>query len=699
MSEELTKEEKQRIKEERRKAFEAAHPELAARRKAADEKKQQLKRKVEKTLENLEELSLNDQQAARRAKMEELRAQGIDPFGHAYDQKDHVADLRARCGELTAKELEAENIQVSVAGRILAKRRMGKLGFIMLLDRSGRMQIIINQRIVGDEIYNLFKQADLGDIIGVKGRMVKTQTNELSIEVKEYTHLSKALRPLPEKYHGLQDKEERYRRRYLDLIMNDRSRQIAILRPRIIRAVQHYMDSHGYIEVETPMLQPILGGANARPFITHHNALDRDFYLRIATELPLKRLIVGGLEKVYEIGRIFRNEGMDLKHNPEFTTMEAYCAYSDMEGMMKLSEGLFESVAMEVFHKTTFTFMGKEINLQGPYKRWNMVDAIREVTGINFWEPMSVEQALKLAQEHHVEVLPHQHTVGNIIALFFDQFCEKLVEQPTFIWGHPIEVSPLSKKNPDDPRFTERFEMEIMGVEMNNAFTELNDPIDQHERFENQLKAKAQGDDEAAEMDQDYVEALEYGLAPTGGIGFGIDRLVMLLCGCDSIRDVLLFPTMKPLNAENKEAHGAAKGNAEEAVGFFTPNEKIDFSEVKIEPLFEDQVDFETFSKSDFRAVKVKDCKAVPKSKKLLQFTLDDGTGTDRTILSGIHAYYEPEELIGKTLIAITNLPPRPMMGIESCGMLLSAVSERNGEEELHLLIVDNHIPAGAKLY
>ena len=694
MSEELTKEEKQRIKEERRKAFEAAHPELAARRKAADEKKNQLRQKVEKTLENLEELSLNDQQAARRAKMEDLRRQGIDPFGQAYEQSDHVADLRARCGSMTAEELEEADITVSAAGRILAKRRMGKLGFVTLLDRSGRIQVIVNQRIVGDEIYELFKQADLGDIIGIKGRMVKTKTGELSIEAREYTHLSKALRPLPEKYHGLQDKEERYRRRYLDLIMNDRSRQIAILRPRIIRAVQHYMDEQGYIEVETPVLQPILGGANARPFITHHNALDRDFYLRIATELPLKRLIVGGLEKVYEIGRVFRNEGMDLKHNPEYTMMEAYCAYSDMEGMMKLTEGLFESVAMEVFHKTTFTFMGKTVDLKGPYKRWNMVDAVRETTGVNFWEPMSVEQALKLAQEHHVEVLPHQRTVGNIIALFFDQFCEQLVEQPTFIWGHPIEISPLSKKNPQDERFTQRFEMEIMGVEMNNAFTELNDPIDQRERFENQLKAKELGDDEAAEMDRDYVEALEYGMAPTGGIGFGIDRLVMLLCECDSIRDVLLFPTMKPLNDGKKNDGGrqdVEEGEAE--------SKKIDFSKVKIEPLFEETVDFDTFSKSDFRAVKVKECIAVPKSKKLLQFTLDDGSGKDRVILSGIHEYYEPEELVGKTCVAITNLPPRKMMGIDSCGMLISAVHEEEGEERLHLLIVDDRIPAGAKMY
>ncbi|MCI6067441.1 MAG: lysine--tRNA ligase [Galactobacillus timonensis] len=655
-------------------------------------------------------MDLSDQEAARRQKMEQLRAQGIDPFGQAYDQTDHAADLRAKYGDDSAEDLVKEDVHVSIAGRIMTKRRMGKLGFVTLLDRSGRIQVVINQRIVGDAVYELFKSADLGDIIGVKGVVIKTQTGELSVEAHDYTHLCKALRPLPEKFHGLQDKEERYRRRYLDLIMNDRSREIAMLRPRIIRAIQHYMDSQGYIEVETPVLQPILGGANARPFVTHHNALDKDFYLRIATELPLKRLVVGDLERVYEIGRVFRNEGMDLKHNPEFTTMEAYCAYSDLEGMMKLNEGLFESVANEVFHRTTFEFMGKTVNLAGPYKRWNMVDAVKEVTGVDFWQPMSVEDALKLAKEHNVEVAPHQHTVGNIISLFFDQFCEDKIEQPTFVWGHPIEISPLAKKNPKDPRFTQRFELEIMGVEFDNAFSELNDPIDQRKRFEDQLKAKAMGDEEAAEMDEDYVEALEYGLAPTGGIGFGIDRLVMLLCGCDSIRDVLLFPTMKPREGDKKAASAepaesnvaAETESAEEKTQencFFTPNEKIDFSGVTIEPLFADQVDFDTFSRSDFRAVKVKECTAVPKSKKLLKFVLDDGTGTDRVILSGIHAYYEPEELVGKTLIAIVNLPARSMMGIDSCGMLLSAVNEKNGEEELHLLMVDNHIPAGAKLY
>lgn len=679
MAEELTKEEKQRIKEERRRAFEAAHPELASKQKEAAEKKNK-----KKDADNAS--NLNDQEEARRAKMNDLRNAGIDPFGQAYERTCHTKDIREEYGDKTIEELDALDKHVSIAGRIMAKRRMGKLGFIQLLDRDGRIQVVINQRIVGDDVYNLFKSADLGDIIGIKGRIMRTQTNELSVECHKYTHLSKALRPLPEKFHGLTDKEERYRRRYLDLIMNDSSRDVAILRPRIIRAIQRWMDDHGYIEVETPILQPILGGASARPFITHHNALDKDFYLRIATELPLKRLIVGGLEKVYEIGRIFRNEGMDLKHNPEFTTMEAYCAYSDLEGMMKMNEELFESVAMEVFGKTDFEFMGKTISLKAPYKRWNMVDAVKEVTGVDFWQPMTVEEALKLAEEHNVEVLPHQRTVGNIISLFFDEFCEDKIVQPTFVYGHPIEISPLAKKNPNDPRFTERFELEICGIEMDNAFTELNDPIDQRERFEKQLELKKLGDDEASEMDEDYVEALEYGMPPTGGIGMGIDRLVMLLCGLDSIRDVLLFPTMKPVGKDEPK-----KEEKKQVI----PS----FSNIKVEPLFEDMVDFETFSKSDFRVVKIEDCTAVPKSSKLLKFTLNDGTERRRTILSGIHQYYEPEELIGKTAVAIVNLPTRKMMGIDSEGMLISAVYENDGKEGLNLLMLDDAIPAGAKLH
>lgn len=546
MAEELTKEEKARIKEERRKAFLAAHPELAEKQKEAEKKKKDVKKKLDDIKDTVETFAMNDQQQARIDKMHQLRQMGIDPFGTGYDVTHHASEIKQLYLEKTIEQLDAENNQVSIAGRIMSKRRMGKLGFIHLLDRSGKIQVVINQRIVGDDIYNLFKMSDLGDIIGVKGRVIKTMAGELSIEVHAYTHLCKALRPLPEKFHGLQDKEERYRRRYLDLIMNDSSREVAILRPRIISAIRRYMDEHGYIEVETPILSPILGGASARPFVTHHNALNKDFYLRIATELNLKRLLVGDLERVYEIGRIFRNEGMDLKHNPEFTTMEAYCAYANLEDVMKFNEELFEYVASEVFHKTDFEFMGKTISLKGPYKRWNMVDAVKEVTGVDFWKEMSVEEAMALAKEHHVEVLPHQQTVGNIISLFFDEFCEEKIEQPTFVWGHPIEISPLAKKNPKDPRFTERFELEIMGIEMDNAFGELNDPIDQRQRFEAQIKAKELGDDEASDMDTDYVEALEYGLPPTGGIGIGIDRLVMLLTGMESIRDVLLYPTMKP---------------------------------------------------------------------------------------------------------------------------------------------------------
>ena len=541
--------------EEKNIIAEQLQKELAQRQKALEEAqaalestKQAIKENAKKLVKAVEEVRLTDQQEVRIAKMNALREQGIDPFGKAFKRTSNTQLIKDEYSEKSAEELESLHAEVSIAGRIMQKRRMGKLGFIHLLDREGKIQVVINKRIIGDEIYELFKASDLGDIIGIKGIVIKTQTGELSVEAHEYTHLSKALRPLPDKFHGLQDKEERYRRRYVDLIMNDESRKIAILRPRIVCAIRRYMDSQGYLEVETPILQPILGGANARPFITHHNALDKDFYLRIATELPLKRLIVGGLEKVYEIGRIFRNEGMDLKHNPEFTTMEAYCAYTDLEGMMELNEGLFEHVALEVCGTTDFKFMGQDISLKAPFKRWNMVDAVKEVTGVDFWQPMSVEEAYKLAQEHHITVEPHQMTVGHIISLFFEEFCEDKIVQPTFVYGHPIEISPLAKKNPEDPRFTDRFELLVNGIEMDNAFTELNDPIDQRERFEAQLKAKELGDDEANEMDTDYVEALEYGLPPTGGIGFGIDRFVMLLTGTDSIRDVLLFPTMKDRN-------------------------------------------------------------------------------------------------------------------------------------------------------
>lgn len=541
--------------EEKNIISEQLQKELAQRQKALEDAqaalestKQAIKENAKKLVKAVEEVRLTDQQEVRIAKMNALREQGIDPFGKAFKRTSNTQLIKDEYSEKSAEELESLHAEVSIAGRIMQKRRMGKLGFIHLLDREGKIQVVINKRIIGDEIYELFKASDLGDIIGIRGIVIKTQTGELSVEAHEYTHLSKALRPLPDKFHGLQDKEERYRRRYVDLIMNDESRKIAILRPRIVSAIRRYMDSQGYLEVETPILQPILGGANARPFITHHNALDKDFYLRIATELPLKRLIVGGLEKVYEIGRIFRNEGMDLKHNPEFTTMEAYCAYTDLEGMMELNEGLFEHVALEVCGTTDFKFMGQDISLKAPFKRWNMVDAVKEVTGVDFWQPMSVEEAYKLAQEHHITVEPHQMTVGHIISLFFEEFCEDKIVQPTFVYGHPIEISPLAKKNPEDPRFTDRFELLVNGIEMDNAFTELNDPIDQRERFEAQLKAKELGDDEANEMDTDYVEALEYGLPPTGGIGFGIDRFVMLLTGTDSIRDVLLFPTMKDRN-------------------------------------------------------------------------------------------------------------------------------------------------------
>lgn len=494
------------------------------------------------------EVNRTEQELVRIAKMEDLRTKGIDPFGQAFERTHRSNELKSLYGEKTKEELEEINVTVKIAGRIMTKRRMGKLGFMHIQDRDGQIQTVINKAVVGEETYEIFKASDLGDIVGIEGIVVKTDSGELSVKASTYTHLSKALRPLPEKFHGLQDVEERYRRRYVDLIVNESSRKTAMLRPRIIRAVQHYLDNQGLIEVETPVLQPILGGAAARPFVTHHNTLDQDFYLRIATELPLKRLIVGGLEGVYEIGRLFRNEGMDRKHNPEFTTVEAYVAYSDMEGMMKLNEGLFESVALEVLKTTEVQFGDKVVSLKAPFKRWHMVDAVKEVTGVDFWQEMTIERALELAKEHHVEVEDHQKTVGHIINLFFEEFCEDKITQPTFVYGHPVEISPLAKKNPNDPRFTDRFELLIYGTEYSNAFSELNDPIDQRERFEAQLKLKELGDDEASEMDTDYVEALEYGLPPTGGIGIGIDRFVMLLTNSETIQEVLLFPQMKTLN-------------------------------------------------------------------------------------------------------------------------------------------------------
>ena len=638
---------------------------------------------------------LTEQEKIRRQKMEELREKGIDPFGHAYARTHRSGDIKKEYGECTKEELDEKNVTVKVAGRIMTKRRQGKAGFMHIQDLDGRLQIYVRKDDVGEDAYELFKKSDIGDIVGIEGTLMRTNTGELSVHAKVYTHLTKALRPLPEKFHGLQDKEERFRRRYVDLIMNEESKRIALTRPKIIRAIQRYLDGQGLVEVETPVLQPILGGAAARPFITHHNTLNMPFYLRIATELPLKRLIVGGLEGVYEIGRLFRNEGMDATHNPEFTTVEAYVAYSDLHGMMDLIEGLLEYVVKEVCGTTEIEYQGQQISLKAPYRRLHMVDAIKEACGVDFWKEMSYEEACAIAKEHGIEVEKKHNSVGHIINLFFEKYVEETLIQPTYLYGHPVSISPLAKKNADDPRFADRYELFINGKEYANAFSELNDPIDQRERFENQLKLRDLGDDEANEMDVDYVEALEYGLPPTGGVGMGIDRLVMLLTNQDTIREVLLFPTMKPLNGV-KEEIGVNK--AESEAPKIEP-EKIDFSKVEIEPLFKDFVDFETFSKSDFRAVKVLACEAVPKSKKLLKFTLDDGSGENRTILSGIHAYYEPEELVGKTCIAITNLPPRPMMGIDSCGMLISAVHHEEGEEKLHLLMVDDRIPAGAKLY
>ena len=638
---------------------------------------------------------LTQQEQVRRQKMQDLIDMGIDPFGSRYDRTSNSGIIKSSYEDKTKEELDELQVTVKIAGRIMTKRRQGKAGFMNIQDREGQIQIYVRKDEIGDDQYEIFKKNDIGDIVGIEGTVMKTDHGQLSVRAKNYTHLSKSLRPLPEKFHGLTDVEERFRRRYVDLIMNPEAKHIALTRPKIIRAIQHYLDGQGLVEVETPVMQPILGGASARPFVTHHNTLNMDFYLRIATELPLKRLIVGGLEGVYEIGRLFRNEGMDAMHNPEFTTVEAYVAYSDLHGMMDLIEGLFDSVANEVLGTTDITYQGTQLSLKAPFKRIHMVDAIKEACGVDFWQDMSYEEAVKLAEEHDIEVEKIHNTVGHIINLFFEKYVEETIVQPTFVYGHPTSISPLAKKNKKDPRFADRYELFICGHEYANAFSELNDPIDQRERFEKQLELRELGDDEANEVDTDYVEALEYGLPPTGGVGLGIDRFVMLLTDQRTIREVLLFPTMKPLNGV-KDENGVNKTESEAPK---TEPEKIDFSKVEIEPLFKDFVDFETFSKSDFRAVKVLACEAVPKSKKLLKFTLDDGTGENRTILSGIHAYYEPEELVGKTCIAITNLPPRPMMGIDSCGMLISTVHHEEGEEKLHLLMVDDHIPAGAKLY
>ena len=647
---------------------------------------------LKKNSEAQEQQDVHRLMQVRLDKLNELKAAGKDPFEiTTYEQSHHAAEIKAQFEAL-------KDTEVSVAGRMMSKRIMGKASFCAVRDLSGDIQIYVARDAVGEEAYAQFKKYDIGDIIGVRGKVFETKTGEISIHAEELTLLTKSMQPLPEKFHGLTDTDQRYRQRYIDLVMNPEVRETFVKRSKIISSIRRYLDDRGFMEVETPMLVSNAGGAAARPFETHYNALSEDVKLRISLELYLKRLIVGGLERVYEIGRVFRNEGLDARHNPEFTLMELYQAYTDYEGMMNLTEDMFRHVAREVNGSAKIMYSGTEIDLEKPFRRITMTEAVKEYSGVDFATIETLEEARTVAKEKGV-AFEERHKRGDILNLFFETFCEEHMIQPTFVTDHPIEISPLTKKKPNNPDYVERFELFIYGREMCNAYSELNDPIDQRERFKAQDALAAAGDEEANHTDEDFLNALNVGMPPTGGIGYGIDRLVMLLTDSPAIRDVLLFPTMKTLKAENKEAHGESECKTEEASGFFTPNEKIDFSGVKIEPLFEDQVNFETFSKSDFRAVKVKDCKAVPKSKKLLQFTLDDGTGTDRTILSGIHAYYEPEELIGKTLIAITNLPPRPMMGIESCGMLLSAVNERNGEEELHLLMVDNHIPAGAKLY
>lgn len=637
---------------------------------------------------------LNHILKARRDKLSELQAANNDPFFITkYDVDKHSADIKDNFDELDGKS-------VKIAGRLMSKRVMGKASFCHVQDLTGRIQAYVARDSVGEDEYKAFKKLDIGDIVGVTGTVFKTQTGEISLHATDVILLSKSLKPLPEKFHGLTDTDTRYRQRYVDLIMNEDVKDTFVKRSKIITAIRKFLDGQGFMEVETPMLVSNAGGAAARPFNTHFNALNEDVKLRISLELYLKRLIVGGLERVYEIGRVFRNEGVDTRHNPEFTLMELYQAYTDYHGMMDLTENMFRYLAEQVCGTTTIPYAEAMIDLGKPFERITMVEAIKKYSGIDFDSIETTEEAKALAKEKGIE-FEERHSRGDIINLFFEEFVEEKLIQPTFVMDHPIEVSPLTKKKPSDPRYVERFELFIYGREMANAYSELNDPIDQRERFQAQEEAFAAGDEEANHTDEDFLNALEIGMPPTGGIGYGIDRLVMLLTNSPAIRDVLLFPTMKSLEKKD-EGNRASKGNGNGICDqVATVPEKIDFSNVKIEPLFEEQVDFETFSKSDFRAVKVKDCFAVPKSKKLLQFTLDDGTGTDRTILSGIHDFYEPEELIGKTLIAITNLPPRAMMGVESRGMLLSAINQKkdSDEEELHLLMADNHIPAGAKLY
>ena len=632
----------------------------------------------------------------RRQKLADLQAAGKNPFEiMKYDVTHHSKEIKDNFEELEGKE-------VAVAGRLMFKRVMGKASFCNVQDLQGGIQAYVARDEIGVESYQDFKKMDIGDIVGIKGKVFATKTGEKSIHAEEVILLSKSLKPLPEKFHGLTDTDTRYRQRYVDLIMNEESKEVFIKRSKIISKIRSYLDGQGFMEVETPMLVSNAGGASARPFETHYNALSEDVKLRISLELYLKRLIVGGLEKVYEIGRVFRNEGVDTRHNPEFTLMELYQAYTDYHGMMDLTENLYRYLAEEVCGGTKIQYKDFEIDLGKPFERITMVDAVKKYSGVDFKEIKTLEEARAAAEEHHVEY-EERHKRGDILNLFFEEFVEDKLIQPTFVMDHPVEISPLTKRKPEDPDYVERFEFFMNGWEMANAYSELNDPIDQRERFKAQEELLAQGDEEANTTDEDFLNALEIGMPPTGGIGFGIDRMVMLLTNSTAIRDVLLFPTMKSLDSDKKAGKSGAveEATANDNNGFFKDNAKIDFSNVKVEPLFEEEVDFDTFSKSDFRAVKVKECVAVPKSKKLLQFTLDDGTGTDRTILSGIHSYYEPEELVGKTLIAITNLPPRKMMGIESCGMLLSAVNnlKDSENEELHLLMVDNHIPAGAKLY
>ena len=641
---------------------------------------------------NNQQQDVNQLLKVRYDKLHELQENGKDPFVITkYDVTNHSTDVKEHFEEMEGKE-------VSLAGRMMFKRVMGKASFCNIQDLKGRIQIYVARDSIGEESYADFKKYDVGDILGVKGTVFKTKTGEISIHAAEVTLLSKSLQILPEKFHGLTDTDTRYRQRYVDLIMNEDVKDTFVKRSKVISTIRRYLDGQGFMEVETPMLVSNAGGAAARPFETHFNALDEDLKLRISLELYLKRLIVGGMERVYEIGRVFRNEGLDTRHNPEFTLMELYQAYTDYHGMMDLTENLYRYVAKEVTGSEMLTYGEHTMDLSKPFERITMVDAVKKYAGVDFNEVKDTAEAKKLADEHHIEY-EERHEKGDILNLFFEEYVEEHLIQPTFVMDHPIEISPLTKKKPENPDYVERFEFFMNGWEMANAYSELNDPIDQRARFAAQEEAFAAGDEEANHTDEDFLNALSIGMPPTGGIGFGIDRMVMMMTNSPAIRDVLLFPTMKSLNEVKKknDVNNTASEAPEKNVK--TESEKIDFSKVKVEPSFEEFVDFDTFSKSDFRAVKVKECVAVPKSKKLLQFTLDDGTGTDRTILSGIHSFYEPEELVGKTLIAITNLPPRAMMGIDSCGMLLSAIHEEEGEEKLHLLMVDDHIPAGAKLY